>query len=62
MQKKPVEDHTCVRHDQKFPNDPMRCNPNSSICSDCPFPRKLLAQRIEDYKKKQYQHLVGQKK
>lgn len=41
--------HPCVEHDKKFPQNPMSCNPNSALCSDCPFSKEYL---IQNYLKK----------
>jgi hypothetical protein len=37
--------HPCLTHDKNFPEDKMACNPNSCLCSDCPFTKEELSKR-----------------
>jgi hypothetical protein len=49
--------HDCVKHDEDYPNNKMSCNPNTILCSDCPFTKEELKQRwLKKYPKGDLYH------
>lgn len=41
--------HTCVKHDIKYPDNPMNCH--GQLCSDCPYTEKFRKRDKEEIEK-----------
>lgn len=48
MQKPEKLLHDCKRHDLNYPLNKMSCNPNTILCSDCPYTKEELAKRRKE--------------
>jgi hypothetical protein len=47
-QKEDNKEHPCIRHDKKFPNNPIICF--GSRCSNCPYTNQIFIERLKKRK------------